>query len=97
MITLTGKIVDAKQAQNKDYTTGELTPIVKFTLLSSDGQNSKLYSLKADISTLSVWLKCVDKEVSISVREWEQGTKHGLCMADKKGLPSVVRPIALSA
>lgn len=97
MIQLTGKIVDCVQAQNKDYTTGEITPIVKFTVLSSDGRTSKLYPFKADISTLSAWLKCVDRDVCIHVREWKQGEKNGLCLADKKSLPNILRATPLAA
>ena len=104
MITLTGKLLNIVQGENKDRETGEITPSHTAEILHQSRGKSVIESVKLDASILAQWGSAVGSDISVEVRSWAMsngkgGVNSGYALADKKCLPVVVgvKPPVLKA
>lgn len=94
MITLTGKLLNIVQGENKDRETGEITPSHTAEILHQSRGKSVIESVKLDASIVIQWGKAVGSDISVEVRSYAMnngkgGVISGYALADKKCLPVV--------
>jgi hypothetical protein len=96
MLTLSGKLVGIATTNYTNRTTGEITINHNAEILHKQAGRSELDTVKVDPATIGEWAKLEGKEISIEVRPYavpkkEGGIMQGFSLADKKGLPLVLK------